>query len=139
MGGEPWIGSFAYGHMMKFLSSTVTNGPAEDWVTIVAAGDAYLVNVFDPRSWVEVKVAPVMDVRALTDSGLVVFADFCELTAYDAAGIKWRTERLAFDGLRIDRVDHSGVYGVGWHAPTDRLLPFTVDLQTGRGVSEAYP
>ena len=52
--------------MMKFLSSTVTNGPAEDWFTVVAASNAYVVNAFDPKSCLEVEVDPVMNVRACT-------------------------------------------------------------------------
>ena len=139
MGGEPWVGVFAGGHMNTFLASTVTNGPEEDWLTVVATGNAYLVNVFNPNQWTEVDVDPVMDVRAITDGGLVVFADFTELTAYDAGGMKWRTDRLAYDGLRIDRIDASGIHGVGWNAPTERLLPFVIDPATGRGTSEAYP
>lgn len=139
MGGDPWIGAFAYGRMHKFLASSVTNGPAEDWLTVVAASDAYLVNAFDPGEWRQVDVDPVMDVRASVDHGLVVFADFTDLIAYDLNGVQWRSKRLAYDGLRIDYIDNSGIHGVGWNAPTDDLLPFVIDPLTGEGTTEAYP
>jgi hypothetical protein len=138
MGGTPWVGAFAYGRMKKFLDSTVTNGPREDWFTVVAASNAYLVNAFNPAEWIEIEVDPVMDVRASTEFGLVFFADFTDLIAYDATGKKWRSQRLAYDGLRIDRIDSSGIHGVGWNAPTDALLPFVVDPLTGEGSSDAY-
>jgi len=89
--------------------------------------------------WSEVEVDPVLDVRACADLGLVVFADFIELTAYGADGVKWRTDRLAYDVLRIDRFDATGVCGGGWNAPTDRLLSFVVDPPTGAASTEAYP
>jgi len=34
----------------------------------------------------------------------LVFADYTELVAYDKTGIKWRTERLAYDSFKITEV-----------------------------------
>jgi hypothetical protein len=141
--GEPWVGAFAYPfayrRMRGLLETTVTNGPADDWLTVAAGGKAYVVNAHDPADWVDVDVDPVMDVRASVELGLVVFADFITLTAYNAEGECWVSDRVAWDGLRIDRLDASGIYGVGWSAPANRLLPFIVDPATGVASLTPHP
>ena len=137
--GEPWVGRFGRGRMQARLGSILTNGPHQDWVTVAVGGTAYLVDTTDPSRWQRLPVDPVMDVRASVDLGIVVVADFVALSAFGLNGLLWETERLAYDGLRIDSVDATGIRGVGWNAPDDRLLPLAVDPKTGSASAKAFP
>ena len=65
-----------------------------------------------------------------TERGIVVFADFTNLTAYSSDGLLWHSPRLALDDLRVEGIEGDTliVYAfLGGHS--DR---FSVDLATGR-------
>lgn len=60
-----------------------------------------------------------------------MLATYTDLFAYGASGIAWRTPRLAWDGLRIDRVTDTEVHGTYYDIQTEAPRAFTVDLRTG--------
>ncbi|RKH93225.1 hypothetical protein D7Y04_41275 [Corallococcus sp. AB038B] len=76
-------------------------------------------------------MAPVTDVRAVPAAGVVVFADFTEMVAYGAEGLRWRTKRLSWDGLKIVQVTERSIIGEYWDMRTEATQTFEVDLATG--------
>lgn len=72
-----------------------------------------------------------MDVRSIKQQEIIVFANYTELLAYDKFGIKWRTERLAYDGFKIIEVTDSYLKGEFWNIRNEANDIFEVDLVTG--------
>ena len=56
-----------------------------------------------------------MDVRSVKFQNILVFADYTELVAYGETGIKWRTERMAYDSFKIIEVTDRSLKGEFWN------------------------
>jgi hypothetical protein len=84
-----------------------------------------------PDAWEEVNAVPIIDARAVPAAGVVVFANYTELVAYGASGMKWRTKRLAWDGLKVIAVGDRTLVGEYWDIPEEGMRRFEVDLLTG--------
>lgn len=128
--GEPWIGMFARGQFGSTGIRRVSSMPDPGVLCVVSSGEGYLVQSADPSAWQRVAATPVRDVRALPDAGLIVFANDTELVAYGAAGLKWRTRRVAWSGFQIVAVGDHTLIGA-YRDPEDSLRQFQVDLETG--------
>lgn len=128
---EPWIGMFAFGKLGKAGVSHVLSMPDPDKLCVVARGAGFVVSASSPEHWEGVRVIPVVDVRAITAAGLVVFANHTEMLAYDASGVRWRTKRLSWDGLKVVAVGEQTIVGEYWDIRDDAMRTFEVDLQTG--------
>jgi hypothetical protein len=127
--GEPFAGVFAFGDRGV---SRVLSMPKADRLCVVARGTGYVVSVDDPEHWERIPVIPVLDVRIVGELGLVVFADHTKLVGYDATGLRWKTARLSWDGLRIVEVSASRVIGEYWDIRDEATKRFDVDLETGK-------
>jgi hypothetical protein len=76
-----------------------------------------------------------------------VFGDFTGFIAYrfdpDAIGVRlevaWRSARLGWDDLAVTRTTDDRIEGQAWHAPDERMVGFSVDVQTGEHEGGAYP
>lgn len=129
----PWVGMFAFGTASRTPSthSEICPTPDPDRLCVVARGAGYLVSAHHPKSWEPVASVPITDVRSVPRAGVLVLATYTDLFAYDASGIAWRTPRLAWDGLHIDRVTDTEVHGTYFDIQTEAPRAFTVDLRTG--------
>jgi hypothetical protein len=105
---ESWIGTFAFG-AGRF--SRVLSLPDPEKVCVVSRGEGYIVSARDPRAWEALRFAPITDARAAPAAGVVVFAKLTEMMAYGATGVRWRTGRLAWDGLKILEVTGKSITG----------------------------
>ncbi|RKG57205.1 hypothetical protein D7X30_20935 [Corallococcus sp. AB011P] len=130
-GGAPWLGMFAFGNAKGAGVSSVLAMPDPEKLCVVSRGAGYLVTARDPSAWEAVQVMPVTDVRAVPSAGVVVFADFTEMVAYGAEGLRWRTKRLSWDGLKIIQVTERSIIGEYWDMRTEMMQTFEVDLATG--------
>ena len=129
--GVPWIGTFAFGIVSRNGVTRVLTTPNPDVLCVAAKGAGYLVSASDPRTWKTVRAHPVLDVRQIPASRLVVFADFTDLVAYGADGIAWETERLGADDVKITDVSADEIHGTWWNPATQSTASFIVDLKTG--------
>lgn len=129
-GGASWLGMFAFGKLGKGTSGVLAM-PDPEQLCVVSRGAGYLVPVRDPSAWEAVQALPVTDVRAVPSAGIVVFADFTELMAYGAEGLRWRTQRLSWDGFKIVQVTERSIIGEYWDMRTEAMQTFEVDLATG--------
>jgi hypothetical protein len=126
-----WRGTFAFGRFPKAVTG-IFSTPNPRRVCIVAQGAGYFVNVDDPSDWECVQGFPITDVRLVAHQRMIVFADFCALTAYGSSGKAWSTRRIAWDGLRITSVDSASIRGECEEVPGEGLIEFTVDLTNGQ-------
>jgi hypothetical protein len=122
---------FASGKFGKAGISRVLSMPDSERLCVVARGAGYVVTASKPDVWEAVRAIPITDVRAIPAAGLVVFADYTEMLAYGEDGPKWRTKRLAWDGLKILAVGDRTLMGEYLDIRQDAMQRFEVDLATG--------
>lgn len=129
-GHEPWMGNFR----SELQSPGVVNGifstPSPEIVCVVAGGFGYWVDVFR-QTKSDIKCFPIRQVQIIEVPNLLVFADDTRLAAYDADGLKWRTDRLALDELFI--VDRTNAFLTceGLDDVANATIRFKVDLSSG--------
>jgi hypothetical protein len=117
----------------------VCSSPDPESFCAVVGGYAYIVKVDSPAQWLRIEQRPVVDLRVLTQQGLLLFAGFTSITAVNASGIAWTTERLTWEGLTITEISGDTLRGRGWDALGDKEAPFEVDLKTGQHTGGAKP
>ncbi|MGC2697053.1 MAG: hypothetical protein WA738_14810 [Candidatus Angelobacter sp.] len=137
--GPAWVGFFAQGFDSDQVVSAVCSLPDPDSFCVVVGGYAYLMQAGNPTQWQRVEQRPVVDLRVLSQHGLLLFAGFTSITAVGSAGIAWTTERLTWEGLTIREIDGDKLQGHGWDALADKEVPFEVDLKTGKHTGGARP
>ena len=131
---EVFLATFALGFADAAAPTGVWSCPDAKWMCAVSGGYAYLVNTERPEEFAQVEYKPVLEVRALTEQGLLLFAGHHALTAWGARGKAWETGRLSWEGVQITGVDGRWLRGLGWDLMTDKDMPFRVDLETGESV-----
>src|SRR6185503_18037847 len=134
---EPFLGTFALGFSDPLAPSGLWSCPDPRWLCAVAGGYAFLVNTSQPEEFVQVEFRPVLEVRALREQNLLLFAGHYALLAWGARGKAWETPRLSSEGVQITGLEGRWVRGVGWDMMTDRDVPFRVDLETGEHTIES--
>jgi hypothetical protein len=134
-----WVGFFALGFDSDQVVNQVCSTPDPELFCLAVGGYAYLVKACDPAAWQRVEQRPVVDLRVLPQQGLVLFAGFTSITAVGSSGIVWTTERLTWEGLTITEIDGDKLLGRGWDAPSDKEVPFEVNLKTGKHKGGARP
>ena len=137
--GPAWVGFFALGFDSDQVVNQVCSTHDPGRFCVVVGGYAYVVNTSDPADWLRIEQRPVVDLRVLSQHGLLLFAGFTSITALGNSGIEWTTERLTWEGLTITAIDGDKLRGRGWDALADREVPFEVDLKTGKHIGGATP
>ena len=134
-----WVGVFDQGFDTDQVVSQVCSTPDPDSFCVVVGGYAYVVKASDPAQWLHIAQKPVVNLRVLTQQGLLLFTGFTSITALGRSGIAWTTERLTWEGLTITEINGDTLRGRGWDALADKEAPFEVDLNTGKHVGGARP
>jgi len=90
-----------------------------------------LVKGDEPATWSEVRVYPVLEVRAVVEYGLLLMNDYTRVVAFGPRGEAWRVApEIVTDMLVMDRVvgGRLRVHGQNYaHGPVETVL----DLSTG--------
>jgi hypothetical protein len=130
-GAEPFLATCALGFADPAVPTGVWSCPNPAWLCAVAGGYAYLVNTAQPEQFEQIEYRPVLQVRALPDHQLLLFAGHHSLLAWGTHGKAWQTARLSWEGIEITGIEGHELHGTGWDMLSDRDVPFTVDLRTG--------
>ena len=138
--GNEWIGVF--GSVQKYPKSLskILSWPDDNKICVVSSGAAVIVDVNNPLNFELVGVEPIFHAIPIQESGIVVFADFTSLIAYNEKGIVWKSKRVSWDGLEIISVDQSCINGSYWDIKSESKTPFKVNIATGEvegGVGES--
>jgi hypothetical protein len=110
--------------------SGVYSTPSPHVVCIIARGDAYFIDVREPQQWCVLDDAPVIAVKAVTEAGLLLIATPWRVIAYGAAGVVWRTSRIAIDGLQLGDVEDGMLTGLADPGDSESR-EFVIELRTG--------
>lgn len=130
--GDAWLGVFEFGRYGTSAITGVYSSPDPERICVVAKGNAFFVVANDPAFWESIPAVPVIDVRCIPNDDIIVFANFTNLVAYGRNGLRWRTKRLAWDGLKITNIDENYIYGEFLDIRSDRVENFYVNIQTGK-------
>ena len=133
--GPPWVGFFEAGRVGSLDGAFATPDPYE--LCVVAKGRAYVVNVEDPSTcWVPL-LDPIRQVAPGAD--ILVLADFIRLAAVNGFGMRWQSERLCLDWLKILDVVGREIRceGAFMDASDPEVVDatFVVDATTGKRIS----
>ncbi len=131
-GAGTFLATCALGFRSPEMPTGVWGCPRAEEMCAVAGGYAYVIDTRRPEASTHVEMRPVVAVRELVELGLLLFAGFHTVAAWAADGMAWESGRLSWEGLRLGEVEGEALHGWGWDVRTDRELPFTVDLRTGR-------
>lgn len=132
--GAAFLATFALGFADLLAPTGLWSCPAREELCAVSGGYAYVVDTREPERFTQIAFRPVLEVRALKEQGLLVFAGHYALLAWGAEGKVWETVRLSSEGVRITEIRGEELDGFGWDLMTDREVPFRVDLRTGERV-----
>jgi hypothetical protein len=136
---QAWYGFFGLGFESDRMIHAVYSCPDPDSVCVVVGGYAYVVKATEPAQWFRAEQRPVVEVRPVAELGLLLFAGFTTITALARHGLAWTTDRLSWEGLTITEISGAKLKGHAWDALTDKDVPFSVDLLTGRSTGGARP
>ncbi|MEZ6109871.1 MAG: hypothetical protein R3C99_02445 [Pirellulaceae bacterium] len=104
-----WCGIFGAGDL--HYEGKLQNVKNDEFMVLVA-GRLYRVAAND-RS-----LRFASEERMLTDAvydrkrDWVIACDWTNLLSYDSNGLKWRSKRVSFNGIALDRIDDDCVYGM---------------------------
>jgi hypothetical protein len=132
--GEPFLATCALGFADPAAPSGVWSCPHPDWLCAVSGGYAYMIDTTAPERFTQVEYRPVLEIRALLEQQLLLFAGHHSLLAWGAEGMAWQTPRLSSEGVTITGVEADALHGVGWDLLTDADVPFAIDLRSGERI-----
>ena len=134
--GAPWIGVFAFGYQSPPAISRVVSSPDPGRICVISRGGGYFVKADQPAVWEKIPLMPVLDVRSVSESKLIVFSGFTNLAAYGSDGLVWESPRICWDELKIVTVTSDTIEGTGCDpaSATNHESRFIVDLRTGRSL-----
>jgi hypothetical protein len=131
--GETWVGNFQPG----FTSCCGAYGhPDGSSMVVVAGGTGYIVNI-ETRQLLHTFGGGIETVIPDLERRQLVFGDGLFFEALSAAGIRWRTRRISWDGMR--RISSAGSMIAGEAEDLDGTWrAFRVDLETGTASGGSY-
>jgi hypothetical protein len=123
-----WVGMFAAGGLGELTG--VFACPGANDMCVVAAGEAYLVDVTRPANGAVMAQNTVCQVLRVARMSLLLLVRPWDIVAVGPAGITWRTQRLAVDDLRVEQADETSIV-----CTCDNLggTP-TIEVQTSTGI-----
>lgn len=128
--GSPWVGFFEAG-IGSLDGAFATPDPYA--LCVVARGRAYVLNIEDPSTCSVPGLDPVRQVAPAPEAEVLVLADFIRLAAVNRSGMRWESQRLCLDGLRIVEVTGNEIRCEGDYIEGPET--FVVDAKTGERVS----
>ena len=133
---ETFLATFALGFADPAAPTGLWSCPDPKWMCAVSGGYAYVVNTARPEDFAQVEFRPVLEVRALPEQNLLLFAGHHALIAWGPHGKAWQTARLSWEGVQITGIEGRWLRGLGWDMREDRDVGFRVDLETGEHAFE---
>ena len=92
------------------------------------------MNSEQPEICEALRISAVLDARSVAEHQLLLLAHFTSLVAYGRSGLVWKTPRLCWDELKILKITHDTVEGIGYDAINQGESRFAVDIRTGRSL-----
>lgn len=137
-GGE-FMATCARGFTDPRMPTGVQPCPNPRELCALAGGYAYIIDTTAPERSTHIPLRPVVQVLAHRDPALLLFVGFQSIVAWGLNGLAWESARLSYEGIRVADVTATELRGFGWDLHTDKEIPFTVDLLTGKHTGGPFP
>ena len=126
-------GTFLAQCALGFAGSGVATGawatPNPDDLLAVAGGYAYRIRTPDPAATELLPMRPVVGVFPVPAAKALVMVGFHQALVLTAESM-WESPKLTWEGVTEVAVEGTHLCGKGWHMPSDREIPFRLDLLT---------
>jgi hypothetical protein len=129
--GAQFLATCALGFTDPTMPTGVFTCPNPDELCAVSGGYAYIIDTLHPERSTHIALKPVAHILPVPQHGLLLFAGFHTILAWNAGGEAWQTGKLSWEGVKISGVEGDTLHGTGWNLLADEERPFTVDLRTG--------
>jgi hypothetical protein len=118
---QDWLGVFGKGDLVRFSTSILFSIGSAAFV--VAGGQGYVVDVNSGELRYRTICDRLVGAIATPNRDLVIACDYTSLYALTSTEQIWRSERVAFDGIRLEHATPGHLSGSvcfpdGWHAFT---------------------
>jgi hypothetical protein len=137
-GGE-FLATCARGFADPRMPTGVLPCPNASEVCALAGGYAYIIDTTAPDRSTHIPLRPVVEVIAHAEPALLLFVGFQSIAAWGVAGLAWQSARLSYEGIRVVKAEAGELHGLGWDMHTDKEIPFTLGLRSGRHTGGPFP
>jgi hypothetical protein len=127
-----FLATCALGFRDPAAPSGIWSMPHPDWLCALSGGYSYLIDTRNPSLFTMLHYRPVLSVHPLPEQGLILFVGHHAILAWGKIGQAWQSDRLSWEGVTITRIEANILSGLGWDMLTDKDLPFSLDLATGK-------
>lgn len=133
--GRSFLATFALGFRDSSVPTGLWSCPKADEMCAVAGGYAYVIDTTEPERFTMIPYRPVLQVRALPEQSLLLFAGHRSILAWGAQGQAWESGKISDEGITLTSTENGILRGLGWQMMTDMETPFALDLRTGSPVA----
>lgn len=122
------------------LTPCVFTTPDRHVLGVRLQGCAYIVDVTTKKAEM-LTITPLMAAASDTRRGVIFFADYTRVAAFNGTEFLWTSDRVSLDGISRLSCDNGIVHGIA-EVGADRAVPFTIDAETGEvrgGFREWFP
>lgn len=137
-GAATFLATCALGFTDPTMPTGIFACPNPHELCAIAGGYAYIIDTAQPGRSTHIPLKPVTAVTPLPAQKLLLFTGFHTLLAWGEHGLAWESTRLSWEGIHITSIEGNTLHGTGWNLLTDKELPFTLDLLTGRHQGGGY-
>ena len=135
--GHAFLATCALGFRDPAAPTGIWSMPDPDWMCAVSGGYAYLIYTAAPEKFTMLRYRPVLDVahystESHTGARLLLFVGHHSILAWGRDGEAWESEKLSWEGITNLSIEGRILRGEGWDLMTDKNLPFSLDIETGR-------
>lgn len=121
----------ALGFKDPSMPTEVRACPNPDQLCVLAGGYAYLALASRPEQVTLLTMKPVVSVFPAPEAALLLFVGFQTVLAWGRNGSMWESQRLSWEGVRLQSIEGASVIGFGWDLMADEEVEFRLDLKTG--------
>jgi hypothetical protein len=128
---QPFLATCALGFRDTIVPTGLWSCPNPDEICAVSGGYAYVIDTSAPERFTMIAYRPVLEVRALSEQGLLLFVGHHSMLAWGASSQAWQSEKLSDEGVTVTAIEGAQLHGLGWNMMADKETPFVLDLGTG--------
>ncbi len=128
---QPFLATCAVGFLDPIVPTGIWSCPNPREICAVSGGYAYLIDTTAPERFTMIAFRPVLEIRPVAESGLLLFVGHRSIIAWGRDGQAWQSEKLSDEGVTISAIESGVLRGLGWKMLTDKETTFALDLASG--------
>ena len=88
------------------LVTDIITAPNPWQLCIIEQGDLYVCDVRYPQSFAKIDELydGIVSIKPIVDQGIILFITHIGMLALDSTGVRWKTERIALDGITVEGI-----------------------------------